>query len=132
MAFQSFPVARRAAIGLLGGWALVAAPAGAAGPARAGLVHCDTGTCVRLSGHRPGTTATVAIAGRALAVEGGRRWQATVPLDVARNWPIARGYAVHIVVADPERGMVRSERVMLPPGALGSRHEIASLVIGAR
>ena len=67
-----------------------------------------------------------------LTVEGDRAWQATVPLDVARAWPIARNYALRVAFVDPDAGTERVETVMLPPGSLGSRTEIASLIVSAR
>lgn len=67
-----------------------------------------------------------------LSVEGDRAWQATVPLNVARAWPIARNYALRLIFVDPDAGTERTEAVMLPPGSLGSRTEIASLTISAR
>ena len=132
MAIRAFSYRHPAALALVCGLASVAAPAWAGQDARAELVHCGAETCIRLSGHRPSAAAAVMMGGRALAVAGGRRWQATVPLEVARTWPIGRGYALHVSVVDPADGAERSERVLLPPGALGSRHEIASLVIAAR
>ncbi|WP_076073010.1 hypothetical protein [Sphingomonas montana] len=118
--------------GLFCALTMVAAPAQGARAMRARLVQCGPESCLRLSGYRPSATAVVRIGARALAVDGGRKWQATVPLTVARTWPIARGYALRVVVADPDTLTERSERVLLPPGALGSRNEIASLVVSAR
>lgn len=74
----------------------------------------------------------VRIGGRDLAVEGDRGWQATVPLDVARAWSITRNYALRVALVDPDAGTERIETVMLPPGSLGARTEIASLIVSAR
>ena len=111
---------------------MAAAPALAEPVTSARLVHCGADSCLRLTGYRPRATSVVRIGGQDLAVEGDRRWQATVPLATARRWPIARGYALRVVFADPEAGTERSETVPLPPGALGTRTEIASLVVHAR
>ncbi len=111
---------------------MLAVPAQAERTARAKLVHCGADSCLRLSGRRPAATTAIRIGGRELAVDGDRRWRATVPLTVARTWPIVRGYALRVVLADTAAGMERSETVMLPPGALGSRIEMASLVVSAR
>jgi hypothetical protein len=106
-------------------------PAQAAG-AQARLVHCDAGTCLRLSGHRAGATTAIRIGERDLAVVGGKAWQTTVPLSTARTWPIARGYAFRLILADAHSGVQRVESVMLPPGALGSRTELVSLLVSGR
>ena len=121
-----------ASVGLSCGLALLAVPAQAERATQAKLVHCGADSCLRLSGHRPDATTVVRIGGRELAVGGDRRWQATVPLTVARTWPIVRGYALRVVLADTAAGTERSETVVLPPGALGSRIEMASLVVSAR
>ncbi len=111
---------------------MLAVPAHAERTARARLVHCGADSCLRVSGHRPDATTAIRIGGRDLAVDGDRAWQATVPLAVARTWPIVRGYALRVVLADTAAGTERSETVVLPPGALGSRIEMASLVVSAR
>lgn len=119
-------------IAMFCGLTAIVAPAQAKAGAHARLVHCGADTCLRLSGHRPGATTAIRIGGRALAVEGGRTWQATVPLATARTWPIARGYALRLILADSTSGLERTESVMLPPGALGSHLELASLVVSGR
>ncbi len=108
------------------------APAQAERQTRARLVSCGENSCLRLSGYRARADVVVRIGGSDLAVEGDRAWQATVPLDIARAWPIARNYAVRVAFFDPDAGTERVETVMLPPGSLGSRTEIASLIISAR
>lgn len=67
-----------------------------------------------------------------LSVEGDRAWQATVPLNIARAWPIARNYALRVAFVDLDVGTERVETVMLPPGSLGARTQIASLIVSAR
>jgi hypothetical protein len=119
------------AAALICGLAVFAAPVEAESAARARLVHCGADTCLRLSGHRPDATTAVSVGGWELAVDGGRDWQATVPLATARTWPIARGYALRVTIADAA-GMERVQSVPLPPGALGSHVELASLVVSGR
>lgn len=108
------------------------APAQAGWQAKARLVHCGADTCLRLSGYRPRETMIVRVGLRDLAVEGDRAWRATIPLDVSRTWPITRTYALRVTLVDPDAGTERIETVMLPPGSLGSRTEIASLIVSAR
>jgi hypothetical protein len=121
----------RMALGLVCALTMIA-PAQAERQTRARLVSCGENSCLRLSGYRARGDMVVRIGEHDLSVEGDRAWQATVPLDVARAWPIARNYAVRVTLVDPDAGTERVETVMLPPGALGSRTEIASLIISAR
>ncbi|WP_332782768.1 hypothetical protein [Sphingomonas sp. PB2P19] len=124
---------RFARIGSVGlACALVTGVAQAKTQTRARLVHCGADSCVRLSGQRLRATTAIRVGGRELAVEGGRSWQATIPLATARTWPIARDYAVRVVFADSDAGTEATEMVPLPPGALGMRTQIASLVVSAR
>ena len=121
----------RLAVGLSCALTIIA-PAQAERQTRARLVPCGENSCLRLSGYRARADMVVRIGEHDLAVEGDRAWQATVPLDLARAWPIARNYALRVAFVDPDAGTERVETVMLPPGSLGSRTEIASLIVSAR
>lgn len=131
MVLHDFPRGTVVLLGLLGALVTVT-PAWAEQRTRARLVSCGENTCLRLSGYRPRVAMVVRIGGRDLAVEGDRGWQATVPLDVARAWSITRNYALRVALVDPDAGTERIETVMLPPGSLGARTEIASLIVSAR
>lgn len=113
--------------------ALSAAPAAlhAESPAKARLVHCVEGTCLRLSGQRSGSDVSVRVAGRELAVAGTRRWTATIPLASARSWLIDSGHSVTVSLVDARIGVQTDETVLLPPGAFAGRLELASLVVRA-
>ena len=121
----------RLVLGLLGVLVTVT-PVQAGQSARARLVSCGENTCMRLSGYRPRTAMVVRIGGHDIAVAGDRAWEAAVPLAVARTWPTTRNYAVRLALVDPDARTEQVETVMLPPGSLGSRTEIASLTISAR
>lgn len=108
---------------------LAALPSVAVASPRATLVRCGAETCLRLSGDRADTVTAVRVGGRALAVEGGRRWRIVVPLSTARTWPITLTYAVPITLGDGEDDQGRTETVPLPPGSLGPGLELASLTI---
>lgn len=110
--------------------AMAAAPAMAERSPQATLVHCGADTCLRLSGHRDRAATAIRVDGRDLAVDGGRAWQIIVPLSTARTWPIAPGDRLDVTLADA--GKEQRLTVLLPPGALGTRLELASLVISAR
>ncbi|MHC9419935.1 hypothetical protein ACYZX9_15210 [Sphingomonas citri] len=111
---------------------LSAPPAAAERAASARLVHCGEATCLRLSGRRDGAATELRVDGRVLPVVGERSWQATVPLAVARGWRLTRGYAVPVVLVDHASGAERTLAVPLPPGALGARVQLASLIVSAR
>ena len=111
----------------------MAAPVQAAPAARARLVHCSEGTCLRIVGHRPSRAVAIRIAGRDLAVEGDRAWRVTVPLATARAWPTSfGGRALTLTSVDTQTGAENRDRVELPPGALGRRVELAALEVRAR
>lgn len=107
------------------------APLHAEDAPHARLVHCGADSCLRLSGHRASAATVVRAGGEDLAVEGGRSWQVTVPLATARQWLGARNDVLTLTFADPQ-ARARSVGVALPPGALGSRVELASLVVRAQ
>jgi hypothetical protein len=54
-----------------------------------------------------------------------------MPLATARDWAIADGGTLTTTLIDTRTGDESSEAVMLPPGALGKRIELASLVVRA-
>ncbi|MBB3349230.1 MULTISPECIES: hypothetical protein [unclassified Sphingomonas] len=111
---------------------LSASPAAAERAASARLVHCGKATCLRLSGRRDGAATELRVDGRVLSVVGERSWQVTVPLAQARTWRLTRGYAVPITLVDRASGAERMLAVPVPPGALGARVELASLIVRAR
>lgn len=104
---------------------------GAVAAPRARLVHCGNATCLRISGHRSHDAVEVRIAEQALEVKGDRDWRATVPLAVARDWTGADRGTLAVTLSDPQTGQQRTEQVILPPGALGRRIELASLIVAA-
>jgi hypothetical protein len=118
--------------GLILGLATIAAPLQAAHAPQARLVHCGGETCLRISGHRQGPAVAIRIDGRDLAVDGGRTWQITVPLAMARAWAAPSGGALTVTLVDTQGGTESTETAVLPPGALGRRVELASLVVRAR
>jgi hypothetical protein len=126
-------MARTVPLAITAGAILSAAlPAAAERPAGARLVHCGAETCLRLSGQRDGVGIAVQVDGRDLPVTGERSWQATVPLAEARTWRLTRGYAVPVTLVDRAGGAERTVAVAVPPGALGARVELASLIVRAR
>jgi hypothetical protein len=116
---------------LLIGLAMTATPASVTAAPRARLVHCGDETCLRLSGHRSHSAVIVRIAGHDLAVEGDHAWRTTVPLGTARNWADRSGDTMMLTLADTQAGTERVDLVALPPGALGKRVELATLVVHA-
>ena len=64
-----------------------------------------------------------------MAVEGDRSWRATVPLAAARDGATASGAALALTLIDTSAKTEINEVVALPPGALGKRIELASLVV---
>lgn len=110
----------------------MATPAHANDVPEAQLVHCGADTCLRIHGHRPAAAVEVRIGGHALAVEGGRDWRVTMPLTTARAWFTASGEILPLTLFDARHQSEKTVDLILPPGALGRRVELASLVIRAR
>lgn len=110
---------------------MVAIPDTAVAAPKARLVHCGDATCLRISGRRPHAAVTIQVAGRPLMVEGNRSWRATVPLTTARDWASADGGTLAVTLADARSGSESVELVTLPPGALGKRTELATLIVSA-
>ncbi|MGK6355422.1 hypothetical protein ACMGDH_09350 [Sphingomonas sp. DT-207] len=111
--------------------AIAATPETAIAAPKARLVHCGDATCLRISGRRAHAAVTIRIAGRPLMVEGNRSWRATVPLATARGWAGAHSDALTVTLADTRTGGESTEVVALPPGALGKRIELSSLIVSA-
>jgi hypothetical protein len=122
---------KKRAFALSLGLALGLVPGAALAATQAKLVHCGQETCLRLSGHRAHTQVAVRVAGHTLAVEGDRAWHATVPLATARDWASASGSVMMLTLTDGQAGGERQEAVTLPPGALGRRVELATLMVSA-
>lgn len=107
------------------------APEHVAAGSQARLVNCGSATCLRLSGHRVDPAVAVRIAGHDLSVEGGRSWRAVVPIEAARNWANASRDRLTLTLADTRTGTTRTDMVAVPPGALGRRVELATLMVTA-
>lgn len=54
-----------------------------------------------------------------------------MPLSTVRHWPITHDYTLAITFADADEGRAYTEAVSLPPGSLGTRLELASLIVRA-
>ncbi len=113
------------------GLAMTAIPDSAAAAPKARLVHCGDATCLRISGRRPHAAVVVRIAGQPLVVEGNRSWRATVLLATARDWASVHDGTLTVTLDDARTGGESTEIVVLPPGALGERRELASLIVSA-
>ncbi len=114
------------------GLVVLCASAGVAAAPRARLVHCGADTCLRVTGRRAGPAVAVRIAGRTVPVQGGDAWRVTLPLSVARDGVDATGEVLTLTLADRRTGSEEVQSAILPPGALGGRVELASLVVRAR
>jgi len=103
-----------------------------AAAAQAQLVRCGAETCLRISGHRSSPAVAVRIAGRDLDVTGDRAWHIVVPASTARDWPGAASGTLRLTLADPATSTETADAAMLPPGSLGRRVELATLIVSAR
>jgi hypothetical protein len=108
-----------------------ATPQTAIAAPKARLVHCGDATCLRISGRRPHAGVEIRVSGHQLAIEGNRAWRATLPLATARDWASTHGGTLTATLTDPRTGGESTEAVALPPGALGKRIELATLLVSA-
>lgn len=99
--------------------------------AQAKLVHCGEAACLRISGHRAHPQVAVRVAGHDLPVTGNRAWQATVPIALARDWASTSGSTMTLTLTDARTGSAYQDTVALPPGALGRKIELATLMVRA-
>ncbi|MEO7657292.1 MAG: hypothetical protein ABIS25_08145 [Sphingomicrobium sp.] len=74
----------------------------------------------------------VRLGGQDLAVEGGRAWHLSIPLAAARAWLTSSGYSLPLTLVDMQLGTETRQVVILPPGALGRKVELATLIVRAR
>ena len=108
-----------------------ATPGTAIAAPKARLVHCGDATCLRISGRRPHAAVAIRVSGHPLVVEGNRSWRATMPLATARDWASAHDGTLMVTLADGRTGDESTEVVTPPPGALGKRIELATLIVSA-
>ena len=113
------------------GLAIASTPESAIAAPKARLVLCGDATCIRISGHRPHAAVAVWAAGHHLVVEGDRSWRVTVPLATVRDWASAHDDTLTMTLVDARTGGESTEVVALPPGALGKRIELSSLIVSA-
>lgn len=101
-------------------------PAFAAEALSTRLVSCGEESCLLVSGTRTDANAQVAINGRAVAVEGARKWRVRVPVNTLRQWsaPSARTIMVSIDGVPDEAD--------LPIGMLMGIEHLAMLTITAK
>ncbi|WP_031304529.1 hypothetical protein [Sphingobium quisquiliarum] len=113
-------------------WMLIPAFAAAATPAIAApepgtrLVECRSGDCLLVTGHRDHRGSVVAINGHAVAVEGGRRWQARLPVETLRAWSAPNARTITIAVDGAET------EARLPIGMFVQPEKLTMLVIRAK
>jgi hypothetical protein len=110
---------------------MAALPESAIAEPKARLIHCGDATCLRIVGRRSHAAVAVEVGGHRLVVEGNRSWRATMPLATARDWASAHGGTLAVTLVDARTGSESIEVVTLPPGALGKRIELASLIVSA-
>jgi hypothetical protein len=129
----TWPIGRSAAHAFAAGLGILVAcvPGSIACATQSRLVNCGGETCLRLAGQRANAAVEVRTGGGRLAVEGGRSWHATVKLDIARDWRRLPDGTLSLDLYDPSTGIAMMDAVMVPPGALSKRVELASLIVRA-
>lgn len=101
------------------------------GSAQARLRDCGGQTCLVIDSRRRDSRAIVSVAGRPVAVQGGRAFRIALPLDTVRDWsaPFARSIALRV---DEPGGRGSEQSVRLPIGLLGNTTQLAAVEVSAR
>lgn len=103
---------------------------GLAAPATAGtrtrLVECENRSCLLVTGRRASTATGVAINGHAVAVQGARKWQVSLPIDTVRRWSAPLARTISVSVGD------NHVQAALPIGLLGHAKSLAILTVSAK
>jgi hypothetical protein len=94
--------------------------------ARTRLQHCDSGTCLLVTGRRLDAAASVTVAGHDVSVEGMRNWQVALPLETVRAWSPSSARTITVNVGGELGGWAV---VPLPIGLLGGSVELAFLEV---
>lgn len=106
--------------------AIAATPASAAPKFKTRVVECGVESCLVVSGRRDHAASPVSINGRRVAVSGGRKWRARVPVETVRKWSAPYARSITVSVAGTE------EEARLPIGLLGHAEDLAMLVVSAK
>ncbi len=117
---------RKSTLALGAAWLTCAASSASAASTR--LVRCGGASCLLVSGHRGDATSTVSINGRAVAVEGKRKWQVRLPVRTVRDWSAPRARTIEVTLYDPKTQDLSYERPDLPIGLMG-HIDLALLVV---
>lgn len=104
-------------------------PACAATEPRTRVVDCEAGSCLLVTGRRADVASTVTINGRAVSVEGARRWRVSLPVGTLREWSAPYARTITVSVVDAETRTEASAVVDLPIGLLGHADDLAMLVV---
>lgn len=104
-------------------------PAAVAAATEARVVDCASGSCLRVTGRRDHPASVVQINDHPVAVEGSRKWRATLPVETVRQWsaPYARAIRVSVLSANGEAPVLT--KAALPIGLLGHKEDLAMLVV---
>lgn len=92
------------------------------------LHHCGEQTCLLITGQRDDRTSAVIIENHEVAVSGGKRWHASLPLQTVRNWAAPGARAIAVEVAGAERKKMQAR---LPIGVFGNTTKLAFLSVTA-
>ena len=117
---------RKSTLALGAAWLTCAASSASAASTR--LVRCGSASCLLVSGHRDDATSMVSINGRAIAVEGKRKWQARLPVQTVRYWSAPRARTIEVMLYNPRTQDLSYERPDLPIGLMG-HIDLALLVV---
>jgi hypothetical protein len=110
----------------------LASPAMAASEPSTRVVSCRSGSCLLVVGRRDSAASAVSINGHAVAVEGGRSWRVSLPVETVRDWSVPLARTITVAVADVGSPLATESEARLPIGLLGHAEDLAMLVISVK
>ncbi|CCA90194.1 hypothetical protein [Novosphingobium sp. PP1Y] len=98
----------------------------AAAEPRTRLVDCEAGSCLLVTGRRADVGSAVSINGHAVAAQGGRKWQVSLPVKTLQDWSVPYARTITVSVADTH------SQAALPIGLLGHVDNLDHLVVSVK
>lgn len=96
------------------------------------MIDCGEQSCLQISGRREDPGVVVSVNGRAVPVEGERRWRVRLPVEVVRQWSIPHARTIEVSLRDPETRNETVASVELPIGLLGGTTDLDFLLVSLR
>ena len=108
-----------------------ASPVSAVTAPKARLVSCGAESCLLVTGSRADAASAVTVNGHAVSVQGARKWRASLPLGLIRQWSEPYARTITVSVVNEQARESASAEADLPIGLLGHDEDLAMLIVSA-